>query len=89
MIKRLFLYALALSVLALSGGCLFPKNFSKDKKDPHVSADMEKEFQQRWLEKRVGDLTAQGMTPDAARTQALAEYKAKYSYTRPAGPAGP
>jgi hypothetical protein len=50
---------------------------------------MEKEFQQRWLEKRVGDLTAQGMTPDAARTQALAEYKAKYSYTRPAGPAGP
>jgi hypothetical protein len=84
MIKRLFPSAVALSVLCLSAGCLFPKNFSKSKKDPHVSADMEKEFQQRWMEKRVGDLTAQGMSPDAARAQAASEYASKYSYTRPA-----
>jgi hypothetical protein len=84
MIKRLFPYFVAVSVLAVCGGCLFPKNFSKAKKDKHVSAEMETEFQQRWLEKRVGDLTSQGMAPDAAHAQALAEYKAKYSYTRPA-----
>ena len=40
--------------------------------------------QQRWLEKRVGDLTTQGMAPDTAHAQALAEYNTKYSYTRPA-----
>jgi hypothetical protein len=89
MIKRLFPSAVAVSVLALCGGCLFPKNFSKQKKDTHVSADMEKEFQARWMEKRVGDLTAQGMSPAAAQAQAQAEYDAKYSYTRPAGAATP
>jgi len=84
MIKRLLPSAVAVSVLALCGGCLFPKNFSKEKKNPHVSGDMEKEFQQRWIEKRVGDLTAQGMSPETAHAQAVAEYDAKYSYTRPA-----
>jgi hypothetical protein len=87
MTKRLLPSVVALSVLALGGGCLFPKNFSKAKKDKHVSADMEKEFKQRWMEKRVGDLTAQGMSPDKATAQALAEYDAKYSFTRPAGAA--
>jgi hypothetical protein len=85
MTKRLLPSLLALSALALCGGCLFPKNFSKEKTDRHVSASMEKEFQQRWMEKRVGDLTAQGLTPDAARTQAAAEYQVKYSYAIPAG----
>jgi hypothetical protein len=85
MIKRLFPPVVAASALALCAGCLFPKNFSKAKPDKHVSATMEVEFQQRWMEKRVGDLTAQGMNPDAARAQAMAEYNAKYSYTRPAG----
>jgi hypothetical protein len=84
MIKRLFPSFVAVSVLALCGGCLFPKNFSKNKKDKHVSATMEAEFKQRWLEKRVGDLTTQGMAPDTAHAQALAEYNTKYSYTRPA-----
>ena len=81
MIKRLLPSAVAVSVLALCGGCLFPKNFSKEKKDSHVSADMEKEFRQRWMEKRVGDLTAQGLSPAAAQAQAAAEFNAKYSYT--------
>jgi hypothetical protein len=83
MTKRLLPSLLALSALALCGGCLFPKNFSKEKRDRHVSAAMEKEFQQRWMEKRVGDLTAQGLSPDAARAQASAEYQVKYSYALP------
>jgi hypothetical protein len=83
MIKRLLPSLLALSALAFCGGCLFPKNFSKQKKEKHVSADMEKEFQQRWMEKRVGDLTAQGLAPGAAQAQAAAEYQAKYSYAIP------
>ncbi len=85
MMKRLLLSLAATLALALCAGCLFPKNFDKTKKDPHTAADMEKEFQQRWMDKRVGDLTSQGMAPDAARAKAAAEFREKYSYTRAAG----
>ncbi|HEY1792735.1 MAG TPA: hypothetical protein VGG34_07435 [Opitutaceae bacterium] len=88
--KRLLPLFLA-GVLIACAGCHM---FSKKKKKPpvpkpskHLAADVEKEFMQRWIDKRTGDLAAQGMTQDAARAQAVAEYKKQYSYTETANQA--
>ena len=51
---------------------------------PHVSTQMEVEFKQRWMDKRVGDLQAQGMTAEAARARAEQEFDTTYKYTNPA-----
>ncbi len=83
MTKRLLLPLVAACTLALCAGCLFPKNFSKEKKDKHVAASLEKEFRQRWVEKRVADLTATGVNTTVAEAQANTEYDAKYSYAEP------
>ena len=60
--------------------------FSKSKK-PAVpkesttpAADDEKDFMQRWIDKRTTELVTQGMTAGTARANATAEFKARYSY---------
>ncbi len=78
---------LALCALLLCSGChLFRKKPPPDRAKPssHVATEVEVEFRQRWMDKRVGELTGQGMTQDAARAQALAEFRAKYSATKAA-----
>ena len=44
------------------------------------SADVAHEFRQRWIAKRVSDLTAGGMPAEQAREQAENEYARKYVY---------
>ena len=68
--------------LALSAGCLFSKKANRAKESSAISADVEESFRKRWVEKRVGELTAQGTVGDAARTQAEAEFKERYGFTR-------
>ena len=46
-----------------------------------MAADVEKDFMLRWIDKRTTDLMAQGRTQDSAHAQAVAEFKATFSYT--------
>jgi hypothetical protein len=57
------------------------KNPSAPKESKTTATDVEKEFMGRWIDKRSADLVAQGLTPDAAHAQAVAEFKVQYNYT--------
>jgi hypothetical protein len=86
------LYAVSLAAFALLGaGCAlwpFSNKGPQPKRDPdrnpRVSTQVELEFRLRWVEKRSADLIAQGMLPDAAHDQALAEFRVKFAYTHAA-----
>jgi len=89
--KRLFPLTLAALVFLCAGCALWPfgKKTASDtpprpKQSSKISTEVELEFRQRWTDKRASDLVAQGMTPDAAREQALAEFRVKYAYTHAA-----
>ena len=83
MLKRFAPLSCALLLLATSG-CLFHKKAPKEPKpSPYISTEVETQFEQRWVEKRTGDLVAAGVSPDAAKAQAEAEFKQKYSYAQP------
>jgi hypothetical protein len=56
------------------------KNPAAPKQSDTVAADDERDFMNRWLDKRTADLVAAGSPTVAARTQAVAEFKAKYAY---------
>ena len=83
MTKPLLLCALA-TALALSAGCsMFSKKNPRAKESSAIASEVEESFHKRWLDKRVGELTAQGQTPDAARTQAEAEFRERYAFAQP------
>jgi hypothetical protein len=84
MIKPL-LFIAGIIVLALSAGCLFSKKGAKAKESSAISADVEESFRRRWVDKRSGELTAQGTAAETARTQAEAEFRERYGFTRAAG----
>lgn len=67
-------------VCLLSTGCFGSK---KPKPSNTIAADVEEEFRQRWVAKRIGDLTTSGEVTDGrkAREQALREYSEKFGYT--------
>ncbi len=54
------------------------------KEDSHVATQSEREFKQRWVDKRSSELVAQGLAPDTARAQAAAEFNQKFSATHAA-----
>jgi hypothetical protein len=87
--KRIVPLALAAMLLASSGCHMFSskKNPAAPKESKTVAADVEKDFMHRWIDKRTADLVAQGRTPDAARGQAVAEFKATFAYTKVAAQA--
>jgi hypothetical protein len=82
--KRLVPLALAAALFAGSGCHIFStkRNPVAPKESKTLATDVEKDFMQRWIEKRSSELVAKGMGPDAAHEQAVAEYKTTYSYTR-------
>ena len=81
--KRLVPLTLAAVILAGPGCHMFSKKKKSDvpKEGPSVAKDVEKDFMHRWIDKRAADLVAQGTPPATARSQAEAEFKAKYNYT--------
>jgi hypothetical protein len=81
--KRLVPAALACVLFANLGCHMFSKNKnpSAPKESSTAAADVEKDFMRRWTDKRTGELVTQGVPIDAARAQAVAEFKAKYDYT--------
>ena len=84
--KRLVPLTLAAALFANSGCHLFSKkrNPAAPKESKTVATDVEKDFMKRWIDKRVAELAAKGVAPDAARDQAVAEFKVKYSFTEAA-----
>jgi hypothetical protein len=82
--KRIVPLALAAALLANSGCHMFSKNKNPvaPKESKNLATDTEKDFMQRWIEKRTNDLTAKGMSQDAAHAQAVADYRTTYSYTK-------
>jgi 1,2-phenylacetyl-CoA epoxidase catalytic subunit len=60
---------------------MFWKKSAKTKDESAISVETEDSLKQRWLEKRTAELVAQGLTAEAAKAQALDEFKAKYSFT--------
>jgi hypothetical protein len=84
--KRLLPAVLAALILTNAGCHLFsfkakPKT---PKQDKAITDTIEKEFEHRWVAKRTDELVAAGQTNDAAQAQALAEYRVKFSFTKPA-----
>lgn len=75
MIQRLILSSVLLVAL-LSGGCLSFKKGGKAKES--TVNEVESEFRQRTIDKRMAELVAQGQTPDAARATATDEFRARY-----------
>ena len=89
--KRLPFLGAAVLVLFLSAGCSHIPFFGKKSPNPSapkqsskIATETEKEFEVRWVTKRSGELVSQGMTADAAQTQATAEFKERFSATHPA-----
>ena len=78
MIKRLLLSSLLLAVV-FSTGCQYFKKGPKPK-DPSTTGEVEADFRQRWVDKRTGELVAQGTAENVARTQAANEFRARYEY---------
>ena len=80
MTQRLLLTSLCLAAL-LSSGCLFSKKTAAPKENPSIPGSVEESLRQRWVDKRVGELVAQGKTAEAARVQAAEEFRERYGYT--------
>jgi hypothetical protein len=91
MMKRLTLPLSAALLLLACSGCLFHRKSAAKapadpKPSPYISSEVKAQFEERWVEKRTGDLVAQGVAPDAAKAQAEAEYKQRFVYAQPAPP---
>jgi hypothetical protein len=78
MTKPLVAVLLATSTLLFAGCGLFSKKEKKPKESTAIAADVEETFRRRWVEKRSGELTAQGLDATAARTQAETEFRDRY-----------
>ena len=66
---------------ALCAGCSMLKKSDKPKDTGAIATETDAALQQRWVDKRVAELVAQGVAADAAKAQALEEFRVKYSFT--------
>jgi hypothetical protein len=89
--KRISLIGLGMLAVALgTAGCSsipfigkrkHPSNSGPDRVSSHVATDTERDFMDRWIAKRSGELVAQGQSPDAANEQAMAEFRQTFAAT--------
>lgn len=80
--KLLLTLCLAAFVFASASGCSFFRKSKKPKENPNIAAEVEAGFRDRWIERRVAELGAQGVDPQAAQAQAVAEFNHRYPYLR-------
>ena len=69
-----------LAALILSSGCSFFRKPNRPKESSAISSEVEATFRQRWVEKRVAELTAGGAPAAAARAQAEQEFRERYAF---------
>lgn len=81
-LKSTLLLLLSALVLASAPGCNFFRKSKKPKPNPNIAADVETGFQERWMERRVGELTAGGADAVSAREQAAAEFRQTFPHLR-------
>ncbi len=80
-----FSFFCVLSALVLGVGCS-----SKPKPNPAMATEVENAFKQRWIAKRITELTQAGVTdPREARRQATEEFKQRFEFTNAAQKADP
>ncbi len=80
MIRFLLLLFIAIPLGFFTPGCFSSK---KQKPNPNIAEDVEEAFRQRWIARRMGELSASGQVTDGrmAREQATREFAEKYPYT--------
>jgi hypothetical protein len=66
---------------AFSAGCLHSKKKSQPKPTSAIAAEMEQNLRQRFIDRRAGELAAQGVAADVAQARAADEFKTRYGYT--------
>lgn len=81
-LKPTLLLFLVVSFAVAGSGCSFLKKSKKPKQSTELASEVEGDFRQRWVEKRVAELTAAGTDATAANTQAESEFREKYPYIR-------
>jgi hypothetical protein len=82
--KHLFLACLAGLVLLASPGCHWFRKSKKPKENPAIASEVETDFRNRWMDRRVAELTAAGTDAAAARAQAAREFHERYPYVKEA-----
>jgi hypothetical protein len=83
-LKLLLLFCQATLVLSLSAGCSFSHKNKKPKENPAIASEVEAEFRQRWLDRRVTELVGKGTDASTAKAQAEAEFHERYPYVKDA-----
>jgi hypothetical protein len=73
-----------ISAATLSPGCSLFKKSSAPKESTALAAETDQILMQRWVDKRSAELVAQGQSADAARNQAMTEFRERYGYTNTA-----
>jgi len=80
--KHLFLACLAAFVLLSSPGCHWFRKSNKPKENPAIASEVETDFRNRWIDRRIAEITAGGTDAVTARTQAEREFQQRYPYVR-------
>jgi hypothetical protein len=81
-VKPTVLLCLSAAVLASVSGCNLFRKSKKPKENPAIASDTEANFRERWMERRVPELTAQGADAATARQQAEKEFAEKFPYIK-------
>ena len=80
---KYLLRATVVAVLTLSAGCAFSKKKpTRTTENSAIASDVEETFRKRWLDKRIGELVAQGTAAEVARTQADGEFREKFGFNQ-------
>ncbi|HWL16623.1 MAG TPA: hypothetical protein VNR00_13530 [Opitutus sp.] len=79
-LKSTLLLALGVLVLMPATGCNLFRKSKKPKENPNIAADVETNFRERWMDRRVAELTAQGVETAAAHEQATIEFREKFPH---------
>ena len=78
--KKVFLVATLVALMPLAGGCSLFSKKARAKESTAIAGEVEATFRQRWVDKRAGELAAQGVAADAARAQAGREFDERYQF---------
>jgi hypothetical protein len=74
------------AALTVAGTACHSLKTKAPKDNPNVAIEVEAGFKQRWIDKRVAELTAAGTDATAAHAQAEKEFHSAYGYLRAAEP---